>query len=151
MTNKTSYPNRLIPPVKKCVKCQETKKAEAFRKSMKYSTGLTSWCKSCLNANNKIWGKINIESKRNSNLKAKAKKYGISLEEYKCLVQTQNNKCAICSSTQEKTRLAIDHCHKTLKVRGLLCDLCNRGLGFFRDSADRLSKAIEYLKVNKNG
>lgn len=150
MTNKNTYPVRQIPPHKRCVKCEEIKKAEAFRKSMKYSTGLTSWCKSCLNANNRIWGRINVESKRKSDLKAKAKRYGLTLDQYKELVKLQNNECAICSSTQEKTRLAIDHCHKTLKVRGLLCDLCNRGLGFFRDSTDRLSKAIEYLKVNEN-
>jgi hypothetical protein len=44
--------------------------------------------------------------------------------------------------------LSIDHCHNTGKVRGLLCDHCNKGLGLFKDNIDYLNKAIEYLKYN---
>lgn len=53
--------------------------------------------------------------------------------------------CAICSKPS-RTRLHIDHNHKTGKYRGLLCSPCNIGLGHFKDSPSLLRKAIEYLK-----
>lgn len=73
------------------------------------------------------------------------RKFGLSWEEYQDLIKRQNNKCAICALPQENKRLAIDHCHATGDVRGLLCDKCNRGLGLFGDSIERLRAAIAYL------
>jgi len=82
--------------------------------------------------------------------------YGISKCEYDQLLCDQNGKCAICGNeeiavhniTKKKQSLAVDHCHKTKKIRGLLCQDCNRGLGKFHDDTLRLEKAIEYLKKN---
>ena len=71
--------------------------------------------------------------------------YGITLEAYEKLKKTQSNRCAICGVTPDKC-LDIDHCHQTGTVRGLLCQKCNKGLGFFEDSIDLLSCAIKYLK-----
>ena len=74
------------------------------------------------------------------------KRYGLSLEDYDNLVITQNNRCAICKEEEkEDVRLSVDHCHVTNKVRGLLCKNCNKALGLFRDNADNLVRAIEYL------
>ena len=70
-------------------------------------------------------------------------KYNITIYDYKTMLLAQNNKCAICSETD---KLCVDHCHKTGKVRGLLCKKCNSGLGYFKDSIEFMSKAIEYLK-----
>ena len=79
------------------------------------------------------------------------KKYGITLEEYKKLLDKQNNKCAICSqdidSDSRKKNLSVDHCHKTGRVRGLLCSNCNSGLGFFKESVELLGKAKRYLNL----
>lgn len=74
--------------------------------------------------------------------------YGITKEQYDELLAFQNNKCAICGKTQEPDgrRLAIDHCHTTGKVRGILCNNCNNGLGSFGDNIEGMLKAIEYLK-----
>jgi hypothetical protein len=74
--------------------------------------------------------------------------YGISLTEYNELLQKQNDKCAICQrdSSLFKKKLAVDHCHKTNKIRGLLCKDCNIGLGMFFDETDRMEKAINYLR-----
>ena len=60
----------------------------------------------------------------------------------------QNNCCAICGKSQnnENRRFAIDHCHKTGKIRGLLCYTCNNGLGSFKDNVIFLLNAINYLK-----
>jgi hypothetical protein len=63
---------------------------------------------------------------------------------------SQNGVCAICGSPPTGTRshglLAIDHCHDTLKIRGLLCNNCNNGLGRFKDNPDSLRKAADYLE-----
>ncbi len=85
----------------------------------------------------------------------KLKQYGFTLEQHAELLSAQNHVCAICKrpesvinnrSTQTVAqRLAIDHCHRTGKTRGLLCHKCNIGLGCFRDSPRLLLVAIFYL------
>ena len=79
------------------------------------------------------------------------KKLGITLEEYKALLRVQGNSCAVCSKSEkeEGRALAIDHCHETKKIRGLLCTNCNTGLGNFKDDVDKLRSAIEYLDKHK--
>jgi hypothetical protein len=80
-------------------------------------------------------------------------RYGITPEQYAEMLMTQNNRCAICGNkesaininTNKIQKLAVDHCHTTGKVRGLLCQDCNRGIGKFHDDVSRLKKAIEYL------
>jgi hypothetical protein len=57
----------------------------------------------------------------------------------------QEGKCAICKEPETTRVLSIDHCHKTNKVRGLLCQRCNLGLGNFLDSRGNLQSAIDYL------
>ena len=74
--------------------------------------------------------------------------YGLDFAEYNKMLEKQNGVCAICSSIppdNHKKRLNIDHCHTTGRVRGLLCDACNRALGLFKDSPDLMLKAISYL------
>jgi|ERR1051326_5852231 hypothetical protein len=79
--------------------------------------------------------------------------YGISLEQYNVMFEKQDGKCAICgnpeyaihNSTKRVQKLAVDHCHKTKKIRGLLCQDCNRGIGKFHDDISRLKNAINYL------
>jgi hypothetical protein len=71
--------------------------------------------------------------------------YKITGAEYDARLRNQGGVCAICSRPPRKGRLAIDHCHATGSVRGLLCTSCNRGIGYLGDSPDRLRKAVEYL------
>lgn len=75
--------------------------------------------------------------------------YGISPEEYEKLLSKQEGVCAICKVTSEeyKKNFHVDHCHKTGKIRGLLCQKCNLGLGQFKDSPEFLLSAVEYLHV----
>ena len=72
------------------------------------------------------------------------RKYGITEDEYQGLLIAQDGQCAICGGKFE--RLGVDHCHSNGGVRGLLCVSCNRGLGYFSDSIERLQRAIAYLK-----
>lgn len=74
--------------------------------------------------------------------------FGITGEEYNNLLSAQNSLCAICNKPEKVKRLAVDHNHESLKIRGLLCQKCNRGLGMFNDSKDLLAKAIHYLIKN---
>jgi len=77
-------------------------------------------------------------------------KYGITLADYDVMLEEQGGCCAICgtdnpSARSGKVRFAVDHCHKTGKVRGLLCESCNIGLGNFYDNKSYLQNAINYL------
>lgn len=75
------------------------------------------------------------------------REYNLSVEEYDRLFKAQDGRCAICGVTREAlTRnLAVDHDHITGKIRGLLCNICNRGIGYLRDDVLVLTKAIQYL------
>lgn len=83
------------------------------------------------------------------------KSYNMTLEQYTKLVDEHAGLCAICGGEGfelvpgQKNLLVIDHCHSSLKVRGLLCHNCNRGLGLFQDSIENLLKAADYLKRNR--
>lgn len=73
--------------------------------------------------------------------------YGLSVEDYQKLSEQQKGLCRICQSRcPTGKRLAVDHCHETGAVRGLLCSSCNNGLGRFRDSPELLNKAARYLE-----
>lgn len=69
-----------------------------------------------------------------------------SLQKYNEFLQKQNNVCAICEKPENGKRLAVDHCHLTDEVRGLLCQKCNRGIGIFNDDIILLTKAKNYLQ-----
>jgi hypothetical protein len=72
---------------------------------------------------------------------------GIDIPTYNELVQKQNHLCAICKRDERELpkRLAVDHCHKTGKVRGLLCNDCNLAIGIMKDNPELLAAAIQYL------
>lgn len=82
------------------------------------------------------------------------RRFGITIEQYDQKLAVQNGVCAICNKEEtQKGRgglvkyLAVDHDHKTGKIRGLLCARCNhRILGYIKDSIEHLEAAIEYLK-----
>jgi SNF2 family DNA or RNA helicase len=81
--------------------------------------------------------------------------YGITLEEYNRRLEEQNFKCALCLREHDPDgshhdRLDVDHDHATDKVRGLLCQKCNKGIGLLGDSPEILQKAIEYLSKTKD-
>lgn len=74
------------------------------------------------------------------------KKRGLTLAEYEAMLAKQRGGCAICGQRDQWFNLAVDHCHSTKRIRGLLCSQCNRGLGLFRDNPDFLEKAAGYLR-----
>ena len=74
--------------------------------------------------------------------------YGITLDDYERMLDEQGGGCAICGRTEkeEGRRLAIDHCHTTNEVRGVLCGKCNQAIGMMDDDINRLKKAAKYLE-----
>jgi len=88
---------------------------------------------------------------------ARERIHGITPKDYDTMLKEQNNKCKICSikfnnNYNQESKIDyehskhLDHCHITNKVRGILCPFCNLGLGHFKDSPERITTAINYLK-----
>ena len=75
------------------------------------------------------------------------REYGISLNKYHNMLQQQDCRCAICNKRNKQ--LVIDHNHKTGKIKGLLCNKCNSGIGFLQDSVHIINKARIYLQNDK--
>lgn len=70
---------------------------------------------------------------------------GYERGDYDRMFQAQDGKCAICGRTDKP--LVVEHCHVAEQIRGLTCNDCNTGIGFFRDNPEILSAAIQYLKA----
>lgn len=94
-----------------------------------------------------------VSTRRKSTLK---RFFNLSVEDYLKMLNDQNGVCAICkkseiyyTKTGKLKDLAVDHCHVSGKVRGLLCSSCNNGLGCFKDNLELLDKAKEYLINSK--
>lgn len=98
----------------------------------------------------KKWRVTNPDKSALSFRKQTLRKYGLTPESYSEMMLGQGNKCKICGNTfSDKsliTKPAVDHCHKTSKIRGILCGRCNLAIGNFNDSVELLKKAIQYLK-----
>lgn len=75
--------------------------------------------------------------------------YGLTNQDYDKMLQEQDSCCKICGIKNSETKkgyLVVDHCHKSGKVRSLLCDGCNTGLGLLKDNPEVLEKAAQYLR-----
>lgn len=160
--------------MKQCVKCIENKPYTDFAVDKHNKDGYTYNCKKCRALAAKLHPSNSKESRDKKNLKHKEKRkeyyskpenklkfkdqtlrrtFGIGIEDYNILFINQNGLCAICNNPQVSTRnksLAIDHSHKSGKIRGLLCDNCNRAIGLLKDDIAILKSAIRYLEGNND-
>jgi len=92
------------------------------------------------------WDEKNREKRRSKNAQNTRRwRHGITNEQYLEMLQDQNNSCLICLRNLKDDDGCIDHCHSTGKIRGVLCNLCNLGLGFFQDDPERMIRAASYL------
>lgn len=138
--------------LKICKICKEEKPAEDFPAGKGYKNGLRPYCKPCrkeyeLKNYHKNKHKRPYDYLYDKDKKLK-KAFGISYGEYQKMLEVQSNACAICKTTNTGKRraFAVDHCHTTGKIRGLLCSNCNTGIGNLRDSVELLKQAIHYLE-----
>lgn len=133
-----------------CTKCKIEQEENQFPLHARYRGGRTTWCRQCLRERTIQWYINNPEkrrasesrrNKRNPKVRQNSKfkqRYGISLENFNEISTKQNDRCLICDKHKSDNKLGklfVDHCHKSGKVRGLICDNCNRGLGHFKDNA----------------
>src|SRR3990172_10979958 len=88
----------------------------------------------------KKWRKKNPEVKLSINRRSR---YGLTQDQYIQMFNDQNGKCKICKT---KSIRDVDHCHKTGKIRGLLCQRCNLMLGYALDDPEILRLGAEYLE-----
>lgn len=79
------------------------------------------------------------------------RKYNISFEEYSKIIESQNNKCCICGDELKSGSggKAVDHCHNSNKIRGILCQPCNVTLGLLKENINTLKSMITYLELHK--
>jgi hypothetical protein len=154
--------------MKKCSKCKVEKSTDEFSNDSSRKDGLNPYCKPCnkkyknnyyqenrekIDKNSEAYRKTyykkyfednlpNKEKAREANLK---RNYGITIACYDKMLEQQNGACDICK-TKPNSKLVVDHCHGTNKVRALLCYNCNVALGKFKESLTTLENAIEYIK-----
>lgn len=109
-------------------------------------------CKPCAHLETKNW-RENQSLERLKHLYL-MNTYGLSYQDFISILEIQNYKCKICNRGLEVSievrqlkadSAVVDHDHATGKVRGILCNECNRGLGYFHDNKESLMKAIKYL------
>ena len=90
----------------------------------------------------------NKDKIKGNNLK---RRYGIGLHEYNLMLTEQKGKCACCGIHQNELtqKFAVDHDHDTGLIRGLLCSLCNTGIGKLGDNIEGLMRALNYLEKHE--
>jgi hypothetical protein len=137
--------------MKTCKICEQSLPYDSFYKKTASVDGHKHQCKECLKERNRSNYYGNREQRLDRQKRAQrtytAKKFGLTKDCLDKMYEEQDGRCAVCGITEEDhgKYLAIDHCHTTGKVRGLLCMPCNTGLGNFKDRIDLLEKAKEYL------
>jgi hypothetical protein len=143
-------------PEKRCSMCEETKPAEKFYKSRVSRDGLAARCDECTKTVTRQWAKANPEKTRqnlrNWHDRNRGRRYGLTPEQYAVELEKSGGVCGICRNppTENHPRLAVDHDHVTLKVRGMLCHACNLGIGVFKDDPERLMAAAEWVRSHRD-
>ena len=132
--------------LKKCTKCGVSKSIKEFATDKSKCDGLYSSCDDC---RGKLYKKPIYKSiRRKAHLK---RAFGLTPDEYNIMVKKQNGRCAICNGKNKNNwNLAIDHDHKTGKIRQLLCASCNVILGTAYDDINILKAAIKYLQKHND-
>ena len=127
----------------RCSKCAGLKDTTEFYRRNGVTRGYTYLCKPCLKP-------FEVRTQEDNWERSIKRKFGVDKACYFKMLADQEGRCALCGDKecQSGKRFAVDHCHTTGSVRGLLCYNCNTGLGKFKDKPDILRKAADYLERN---
>jgi hypothetical protein len=154
--------NALFPvqadQLKRCERCRKRKPLDAFSKERRRPDGLSIYCRLC-------WKALRKERRRNGKAHAyylkrqreyrgfALRNFGLTIEQYEEMLAKQGGVCAICQRPEKRKgkrgtpiTLSVDHCHRTDKIRGLLCYGCNNAIGLFGDDPALMQKAIAYVR-----
>lgn len=134
---------------KHCLTCSTTKPVDDFAVNSTKGDGRQTRCRTCVSLAG-AKHRLKPETLEAEFTRYLRRRYGITRAEYESMRERQNGMCAICGGQPNgpgasNGRFDIDHCHKTGKIRGLLCSGCNRGIGFLGDDPVRLQAAVNYL------
>lgn len=133
---------------KKCVRCEKRKPHSEFPDIQRtVAGGRLAWNRICNECSDPKNVELNKELRRQA---YRLRRHRLSREQYETILKEQGGVCAIC---QKSAKLYVDHDHSCCPkadscgkcVRGLLCSLCNSGIGKLEDSPERLQRAVEYL------
>ena len=129
---------------KTCSVCKTPKSLSEFKPRAGYRYGVNSVCRACDNeARRKLYHRDPVKARNSVRVNKLKTAYGLTEGAY---IEMCANGCNICgNSCPTGRRLAVDHCHFTGKIRGVLCSKCNQALGLFSDSITLLEKAKSYL------
>lgn len=142
--------------MKRCARCRETKPIACFSVLKSKNNNIDCYCKKCRLIHAQRWQKLNTEKHKayvsGQGRKVQAErvrfvKYGMQAGDFDELEKNQGGVCAIC---KKAARLCVDHCHETGVVRGLLCDLCNRAVGGFRNDSAVARAAADYIEFHND-
>lgn len=139
--------------LKRCPGCKEVKALSSFYSSGHSNSGRASHCIVCAGL---LWrARPSVErqrsyQKRRRKLRDKhlMRRFGVTLEWYEKKLRKQGGRCAICGDPPRGRGLAVDHDHRSGKVRGLLCTRCNPAAGYVRDSPQIARKLAAYLELH---
>ena len=142
--------------MKKCTVCKESKPYTEYHRLKISSDGFGYRCKPCDTLARAAYRERNKDRRRRLDQEQNwASRFSLTREGYEAMLANQGGRCAICGTTNpcgegstatHLQHLAVDHCHTTGKIRGLLCNPCNRGIGMLKDDPALLEKAATYLK-----
>lgn len=126
--------------MKRCTKCKQTLPVTAFPIRIDRGGIPRSHCIQCHTAAART-----PASKALQKAWRYQSKYGMTVADVDAMLTAQESACVICRVSLSEETMHIDHDHATGRVRGILCELCNKGLGQFKDDAVRLRAAAAYL------
>ncbi len=129
---------------KQCYACKESKPTADFSIQRCRPDGLEYRCRACMS-------KVRAERAKTEHHKnyhrdySRKRWYGMKPGQYDEMFARQNGKCLACGEPPKKNQLHVDHDHRTMEIRGLLCIHCNLSLGKVHDNVPRLRQLITYL------
>jgi len=134
--------------MKRCSKCNKLKHEDEFSPDKYRKDGLRSWCMICNRICSKEYRKTDKAKTAHKENKLRYN-YGITLDDKWQMFADQRGCCAICGKGKHIRKLYIDHNHESGKVRGLLCNRCNTGMGYV-DNIELLEKMITYREKHRD-
>lgn len=140
-----------LPNISLRIKITHCKRGHEFSDANTFFSSGRRMCRECRKflKNNRRKAQDKEKARHESRRDSLKKNYGITIAQYDAMNAAQSGVCAICSNPPVRRRLDVDHCHSTGVIRGLLCEHCNKALGLFRDSINKLSSAIKYLSKHQ--
>lgn len=132
---------------KLCTFCHEVKPVTQFNHFARARDGLHGHCKPCRNAQSRARYKNSPKAKKRVTDTHRVRKYGLTEADFNKMFEAQGGKCAICRDALRPGRFThVDHCHRTGRVRAILCRWCNARLGIIEGMPNDIGPFHDYLQ-----